>query len=107
MKKNNYCYNGISENLVKSYQKNGFAIVKNFFKKNEILKYPQKFKLTPLKYKITGKSKKFIKANKKISNLNNSYGNWNLMLDIEKGELKEIFDSGKHKSQITYRCLTY
>ena len=22
-------------------------------------------------------------------------------------ELKEIFDSGKHKSQITYRCLTY
>jgi len=30
-----------------------------------------------------------------------------LMLDIEKGELKEIFDSGKHKSQITYRCLTY
>ena len=76
-------------------------------KKNEILKYPQKFKLTPLKYKITGKSKKFIKANKKISNLNNSYGNWNLMLDIEKGEIKEIFDSGKHKSQITYRCLTY
>mgnify|MGYP000355928224 CR=1 FL=1 len=51
--------------------------------------------------------KKFIKANKKISNLNNSYGNWNLMLDIEKGEIKEIFDSGKHKSQITYRCLTY
>lgn len=77
------------------------------FKKNEILKYPQKFKLTPLKYKITGKSKKFIKANKKISNLNNSYGNWNLMLDVEKGEIKEIFDSGKHKSQITYRCLTY
>ena len=77
------------------------------FKKNKILKYPQKFKLTPLKYKITGKSKKFIKANKKISNLNNSYGNWNLMLDVEKGELKETFDSGKHKSQITYRCLTY
>ena len=77
------------------------------FKKNEILKYPQKFKLTPLKYKITGKSKKFIKANKKIANLNNSYGNWNLMLDIEKGELKEIFDSDKHKSQITYRCLAY
>ena len=51
--------------------------------------------------------KKFIKANKKISNLNNSYGNWNLMFNIEKGELKEIFDSGKHKSQITYRCLTY
>ena len=48
-----------------------------------------------------------IKANKKISNLNNSYGNWNLMFNIEKGELKEIFDSGKHKSQITYRCLTY
>ena len=58
-------------------------------------------------YLITGKSKKFIKANKKIANLNNSYGNWNLMLNIEKGELKEIFDSGKHKSQITYRCLTY
>ena len=29
------------------------------------------------------------------------------VLEIEKGELKEIFDSGKHKSQITYRCLTY
>ena len=29
------------------------------------------------------------------------------MFNIEKGELKEIFDSGKHKSQITYRCLTY
>lgn len=37
MKKNNYCYYGISETLVKSYQKNGFAIVKNFFEKNEIL----------------------------------------------------------------------
>tara|TARA_B100000579_G_C22703170_1_gene790805 strand:+ start:209 stop:640 length:432 start_codon:yes stop_codon:yes gene_type:complete len=77
------------------------------FNKNEILKYPQKFKLTPMKYKITGKSKKFIKANMKIAKLNNTYGNWNLMFNIEKGELKEIFDSGKHKSQITYRCLTY
>ncbi|GIS48699.1 MAG: hypothetical protein Ct9H90mP22_2870 [Gammaproteobacteria bacterium] len=91
----------------KNHDQTRMVLIYEMILKKMKFKIPQKFKLTPLKYKITGKSKKFIKANKKIANLNNSYGNWNLMLDIEKGELKEIFDSGKHKSQITYRCLTY